>query len=357
MDTSCRQRKFPSGLLNRCACDINTCQEHLWLPVAKMRSCFVFRNVSARAKTRVTYVAFVAHAGRLSANLVDIWSVRWLECGVGRLTNNQLIALSKEEHAELNGHESERAEERLINILLGPRGYMTGGGVYDGAKTLAGKKERSVLSCREGGSVFEAVTISARMAWTVCSFWLITLQHFSAMIDAYQKTLDTRWTCKYRKRQNNETLGKRGLGGVNVAPCASCEQKQAELRKRWGTRTLHLEEWALRSGNIEQATQSKRQIFMSDCSKSRKLQGSWAGGCCSKQTVWRNKRELCEPGTENEAHALPRSRWHVGINPGIQWNCIRKTKQKTKTIKKQCSTCGSPDVAARDCSLKVKTKE
>lgn len=35
-------------------------------------ACFVFRGVRATAKPRVTHVAFAAHAGRLSANLVDI---------------------------------------------------------------------------------------------------------------------------------------------------------------------------------------------------------------------------------------------------------------------------------------------
>lgn len=66
---------------------------------------------------------------------------------MGRLTNNQLIARAKAEHGELKGQETERAAERLINILLGLRGYMTGGGVSNGAKTPAGKKEWSVLSC------------------------------------------------------------------------------------------------------------------------------------------------------------------------------------------------------------------
>lgn len=50
-----------SVLLNRCTCDVNTRQAR-----------FVSHRVRAAAGTTVTYVAFAALVGRLSANLVDI---------------------------------------------------------------------------------------------------------------------------------------------------------------------------------------------------------------------------------------------------------------------------------------------
>lgn len=108
----------------------------------------------------------------------------WLECGsIQVIAHNQLIALTKEEHAELNGQETQRVE-RLINILLGPHGYMMGGGVNDGRRRgiLNAKMLRGLATVCWKLSRYQSVC--GLLDWTAYSFWIITSQHFSAVTDA-----------------------------------------------------------------------------------------------------------------------------------------------------------------------------
>lgn len=72
--------------------------------------------------------------------------------------NNQLIALSKEEHAELNSQETERAEESLINILLGLHGYMMGESEDSG-----GRRETVGAELWRGSQYVGSVTMSAKL--------------------------------------------------------------------------------------------------------------------------------------------------------------------------------------------------
>lgn len=151
LDTSWRHRmhKLPSGFLKRCTCDIHICQERLWLPVAKARHCFVFCGVSATAKMRVTYVAFAALAGRLSANLVwhltlcndlnKVWG--------GSRTISWLLSQKRSTPSRMAVRRSVQKKGWLIFYW----GFMV---TWQGEGYMKrGKEEQSVLSCWEGRRV------------------------------------------------------------------------------------------------------------------------------------------------------------------------------------------------------------
>lgn len=175
-------------------------------------------------------------------------SVRWFECGLGWLTNNQLIAVSKE---ELNGQETERTEERLINILLGLHGYMTGGRGKWWSKHSSKRKGTAGAKLLRGSQCVGSATISANLwpAWLKCRQFLVN----------YTSTL------LYSDRLRCENPG---------YTCANVSVL--------GGKSEHEEE-----GTLNKQLRAK---YMSDSSMSGTIQGSWAGGRHWKQTVWKKQR-------------------------------------------------------------------